>query len=305
MDTMAELRASPDVRFAYYYEEYKNNVGTSVVDEGFEEEWVDLDSSPGGKVPDDIIDAGPHAKLVNIDGLDTDADLLNDTMAQQTHRNELRADRFHIPRETEFWGPSQVSLPKDSIWRSPGSNSFDPAAPNNEKYMYNYDIADASDTYVYIIHDNGFWQDHIEFLGRKFEYLTSGSNFGPKAKYTPDYRHGSAVAAQILGNKLGICPSCTVVMVTSTVPKNKKVSQWQIYPKEREIAQLIDALDDIRTKGRKGKAAINMSYSYYQNVMSDSFLLAFHAYGGAYQKSLLARRQGHLSHIPDPATAPR
>jgi hypothetical protein len=97
VDMMAELRASPDVRFAYYYEEYNNNVGTSVDDEGAEEEWVDLDSSPSGKVLDDIIDAVPHAKLVNIDDLDTDADLLNDTIAQQTHRNELRANQYHVP----------------------------------------------------------------------------------------------------------------------------------------------------------------------------------------------------------------
>jgi hypothetical protein len=64
-------------------------------------------------------------------------------------------------------------------------------------------------------------------------------------------------------------------MVTSTVPKNKKVSEWQIYPKEREIAQLIDALDDIRTKGRKGKAAIHMSFSYAKGAMTDPYLLAF------------------------------
>lgn len=129
------------------------------------EEWVDPDRSPAGKVSDDIIDQVPHAKLVDslvdLDGeLDADAELLNDTISQQMHWNELRQNQNHIPRETEFWGPSQVSLPKDSIWGSPGSNSFDPAAPNDQKYTYNYDVADASDTYVYIIHDEGLWSSH-------------------------------------------------------------------------------------------------------------------------------------------------
>jgi hypothetical protein len=134
-----------------------------VDEEAMDEEWVDPDGSPGGKVPDDVLDAVPLAKLVDslVDSnVDTDTDLLNDTIAQQTHRNELR-DQFHIPRDTEFWSPSQVSLPKDKIWGSPGSNSFNPGAPNNERYTYNYDIADASDTYVYVIHDEGVWGSHI------------------------------------------------------------------------------------------------------------------------------------------------
>lgn len=64
-------------------------------------------------------------------------------------------------------------------------------------------------------------------------------------------------------------------MVTSETPKNKKVQEWQIYPKEKMIAQLIDTLDDIRAKGRKGKASINMSFSWYRGVMSDHYLLSF------------------------------
>jgi hypothetical protein len=83
------------------------------------------------------------------------------------------------------------------------------------------------------------------------------------------------VAAQILGNKVGICPTCTVVMVTSLVPRNKKVPEWQVYPQEQLIAQLIDVLDDIRSKGRKGKAALNMSFSWLKGAMSDPYLLSF------------------------------
>lgn len=163
VDTMAELRASPDVRFAYYYEEYNNNVGTSVYEEDGEEEGKDPDTFYPARVPDSVM--VPHSRLTDslVDvgaDLDTDVDPLNDTIVQQTHWNELRADQFHIPRETEFWSASQVSLPKDSIWGSPGSNSFDPTKPDDKRYTYNYDIADASDTYVYVLNEDGVWNNH-------------------------------------------------------------------------------------------------------------------------------------------------
>lgn len=64
-------------------------------------------------------------------------------------------------------------------------------------------------------------------------------------------------------------------MVTSTLPKNKKVPEWQIYPQEKLIAQLIDVLDDVRTKKRKGKAALNMSFSWLKGVKTESYLIQF------------------------------
>ena len=132
-------------------------------EEEYDEEWVDSKNPLGSSLSDDI-DAVPRAAVdllvdIHADG-DADSDLLNDTIRQKSHRNDPRAEQFYIPRETEFWGPSQVSLPKGSIWGSPGSNSFDPAAPNDQRYTYNYDIADASDTYVYVIHDEGVWTSH-------------------------------------------------------------------------------------------------------------------------------------------------
>lgn len=137
------------------------------MDEEASEEWDPLlhKDSTGPVPPDDMLNVAPHAKLVDalvrdVD-LDDDTELVNDTIAYQTHWNERRANQFHIPRDTAYWGPSQVSLPKDSIWGAPGSSSFDPAKPNNEKYTYNYDIADASDTYVYVLHEEGVWQSHV------------------------------------------------------------------------------------------------------------------------------------------------
>ncbi|KAF2828939.1 hypothetical protein CC86DRAFT_317913 [Ophiobolus disseminans] len=283
VDTMAELRASLDVRFAYYYEEYNNNVGIATKDD----DWVSPDDHPHDNAPGDIIDAVTYAKLANshvdADGeVHANSDLLNDTTTQKTHRNELREDPLssrssenYYSRESSDWSPSQVSLPKDTVWGSPDSYSYNPDGLDGEVYRYNYDTADASDTYVYVIHEAGVWLNHPEFQGKRFEYLNSGSTFGPDARYEASYRHGSGVAAQIFGNELGICPSCTVVMVTSIVPKNKEMPHWQSVPQEYLIVQLMDALDDIRTKGREGKATINMSFSFNPNSQPTSFLLTF------------------------------
>lgn len=92
--------------------------------------------------------------------LDTDSSSLNDTLGSESSHDKRQA-QFHVPRDTPFWGPSQVSLPKDSSWGSKGSSSFDPENPNGDTYTYNYDVASAQDTYVYMINDEGIWNDHI------------------------------------------------------------------------------------------------------------------------------------------------
>ncbi|KAB8067043.1 peptidase S8/S53 domain-containing protein [Aspergillus leporis] len=173
----------------------------------------------------------------------------------------LRFEQYHVRRDTPFWGPSQVSLPKGSIWGSPGSSSFDPNNPNGDKFTYNYDVASALDTYVYMINEEGVWEHHNEFMGRSIEHLDSQHNFGPNTGWKPHYEHGSGVAAQVIGNRVGICPSCTLVVVTTKYP-NKKIENWQTYPNEKVISQLLDTLDDIKRKKRQGKTTLTMSFSY-------------------------------------------
>lgn len=113
-----------------------------------------------------------------------------------------------------------------------------------------------------------------QFTGRSIEYLDSQHSFGPKSEYKPDYDHGSGVAAQIIGNQVGICPSCTLVVVTTKSP-NKKVENWQQYPDEKVISQLLDTLDDVKKKKRQGKAAINMSFSYHRRTKTPMFHIFF------------------------------
>ncbi|KAJ6149057.1 hypothetical protein N7471_000256 [Penicillium samsonianum] len=64
----------------------------------------------------------------------------------------------------------------------------------------------------------------------------------------------------VVGNRLGVCPTCTLVVVTTQQP-TREVGDWFNYPNEKIIAQLIDVQDDVKNKNRQGKATINMSFN--------------------------------------------
>ncbi|KAJ5962460.1 hypothetical protein N7501_007401 [Penicillium viridicatum] len=165
-------------------------------------------------------------------------------------------------------------MPKGSSWGSPGSSSFDHETPDCDKYTYHYDVASARDTYMYALFDEGIWNDHSEFMGRSIEYFGSQQKFGPNTDFSPRYDHGSGVAAMVIGNQVGICPSCTLVVATSESPR-RKVEKWYDFPNKKIIAQLIDTHDDVKKKKRQGKSAINMSFSYGLDTVTSMFHIVF------------------------------
>lgn len=69
----------------------------------------------------------------------------------------------------------------------------------------------------------------------------------------------------VVGNQLGLCPECTLVVVTTPRP-NPREQDWEHFPFEKHLAQLLDVLDDVKNKNRQGKAVINMSFSYRLNA---------------------------------------
>ncbi|KAL4867218.1 hypothetical protein BDV12DRAFT_123266 [Aspergillus spectabilis] len=113
-----------------------------------------------------------------------------------------------------------------------------------------------------------------EWVGQKIEYLHSQHTFGPETRPTENYRHGSGVAGQVVGKRLGICPSCTLV-VTTTAPPSKAIENWHTFPNEIVLSQLIDTLDDVKKKDRQGRATINMSFAYLIGTKTLSFHTAF------------------------------
>jgi len=81
-----------------------------------------------------------------------------------------------------------------------------------------------------------------------------------------DIWHGTAVAAKINGKELGSCKLCTVVyLVPPTLgddPTNPSAIPINQTPREFALEQLVAVYNDIIRKKRKGKAVVNMSFSY-------------------------------------------
>ncbi|XXG95201.1 hypothetical protein Hte_001461 [Hypoxylon texense] len=245
-DTMNNLTKSSDVGYAYYYEEWNQNVG---YEDDLDEEFHENDESlfdiagPLGD-PEDLLTA------------------LNDTMQQEGAilLHDLKKRDKSVSRSS-YWPPSQVSLPKGKVWQAADSQSLDPNTA--EPFLFNYDSAAGSGQYVYVIRENGIWVNHDEFTNSEgtIEPLPASVNFGANTGVNPDYKHGSGIASKILGNKLGICKKCTLVAVTSqnlaTTPTN-----FRGQVREKVLQQLTQVLDHIQQNNRQGKAAISMSFSY-------------------------------------------
>ncbi|KAJ5963523.1 uncharacterized protein N7479_003399 [Penicillium vulpinum] len=247
------LAKQPDVGYAYYYEETNYNTGFPFELEDTLHDW-DLPLSPEVQVDDRMPSDELRATL------DLDPGSLNDTLRLEMRHDKRQADA-RVARDTPYWAASQVSLPKGSVWGAPGSESYFPQAADGNKYRYNYDSASPADTYVYMLHDKGIWNTHPEFAGRSIEYLDPTHDFGPDSPPSTDHKHGSGVAAMVVGNQLGLCPACTLVVVTTPRPVSQ-AQDWPQLPFEKIIAQILDVVDDVKSKNRQGKAAINMSFSY-------------------------------------------
>ncbi|KAL2836430.1 peptidase S8/S53 domain-containing protein [Aspergillus pseudodeflectus] len=79
----------------------------------------------------------------------------------------------------------------------------------------------------------------------------------------------------VVGNELGICPSCTLVIVAGERPRWRVWLRYR-FPQEKVLSQLMDALDYIKSKGRQGKAVINMNFVYeLNNKLPDRFFRLF------------------------------
>jgi hypothetical protein len=84
-------------------------------------------------------------------------------------------------------------------------------------------------------------------------------------------RHGAGVAAQVVGKSVGICPSCTLVMVKNQYP-NTKVFGWLSFSYEELLSHFQNVLDDIRKKERQGKSAVVMSWALVAKAIPPAFL---------------------------------
>lgn len=127
----------PDVSYAYYYQEYNNNVRPDYGD----------------------------ATDVNVDGI-FDFGTKKEAFLKKNHTSTdsnslwFRADNNRVISRSKYWPPSQVSLPKGKIWQNPGSDSVDYGSTSGEALLFNYDKRAQSDQYVYVIGEAGVWTTH-------------------------------------------------------------------------------------------------------------------------------------------------
>ncbi|OAX79997.1 hypothetical protein ACJ72_05678, partial [Emergomyces africanus] len=233
-DTMDVLLESPDVADAYYYERWNLEHGPRPSDpvEG-------LKSS-------DVVGDRSRSNFSNV--------ALGDNLQAAGRRGSILEDL------------SQASLAKGKAWKAPDSNSVD----DEGNFLFFFDAVAGAGQYVYII-DDGLWTNHHEFkqTDGSIELLIPPGE-SPRDN-DPQVDHGSGVASKVLGEGLGICKSCNIVMVPQIWLTDPDVDYWARLP-ERVLEAVIMILDDISTKGREGKAVLNISWG--QDVLARSELLA-------------------------------
>lgn len=128
-----------DVDYAYYYEEWNNNIGYE--DEGDEEDESLYDIPRPLDDPEDLLTS------------------LNDTILQEGAillSNFKKRDR--ATSRSTYWSPSQVSVPKGKVWQTADSESLEPNTA--EPFLFNYDSTAGSGQYVYVIREDGIWVKH-------------------------------------------------------------------------------------------------------------------------------------------------
>ncbi|KDN67309.1 putative 1,3-beta glucanase [Colletotrichum sublineola] len=127
--TMDKLKQSPDVGFAYYYEEYNANAGA---DDDPEDEMQ-------GTI-DEIHWSTPKENILSVK---------NDTFETKDSApflQQLETRAAATPSRSKYWPLSQISLPRGKVWMMPDSGSFE--APD---FLYRYDEAAGEEQYVYMI----------------------------------------------------------------------------------------------------------------------------------------------------------
>ncbi|PGH19017.1 hypothetical protein AJ79_00051 [Helicocarpus griseus UAMH5409] len=246
VETMNSLQQSPDVEYAYYYEQWNANVGP-----------IDLNERQ--------VTGGFHHDAMN-------GFLANDTILHEkdapAHKLDKRARFTSASRYN--WDLSQDSLPKGKMWRGANSDSYDAAA---KQFRFHYDGVAGEGQYVYALYEEGMWTDHVEFTNAQgtIEELPETENFGIDPEDVSRV-HGSGVCAKIVGAQLGICKKCNLVFVPGSIRPDSNA--WERVS-EHVLLRALDTLEDIKKRGRQGKAVVNMSFGFKPHVMPSPFYKQF------------------------------
>jgi len=104
-----------------------------------------------------------------------------------------------------------------------------------------------------------------EFQGARIEHVR-GADYGDD-RIVADLDHGSGVAAKVIGRNLGIVKSATAVILDKktdeTGPQSEVLRPLVI--EEKYLESLLNAAEDIASKGRSGKSVLSISWGHRRN----------------------------------------
>lgn len=166
----------------------------------------------------------------------------------------LMSNQIANVEEDQVWYLDTLTTQSDATW---GLGAISHEGESTTSYIY--DTSAGADTYAYVV-DTGINVDHEEFEGRaSLAYNAVGG------QHVDSVGHGTHVAGTIGGVTYGVSKEASLLSVKVFMGESSTTSiildgfEW--------------AANDIVTKGRASKSAINMSLGKFQLSQAENPML--------------------------------
>ncbi|RKK65966.1 hypothetical protein BFJ69_g15824 [Fusarium oxysporum] len=173
---------------------------------------------------------------------ETDSDI---TVSQHESKREIK-----VPRDSDSWAPSQVSLPKGAKWKDPGRDEYKADRRPNYRVFSRQELG--QNQYIYVVGEFGVNLNHFEYSDLRQDSLNVALDGLPSyGSESSNDQHGTGVASAAVGRTLGLSPGSTLVLANT-----KQVSG--MYAK---LAAVAAALESIVKSDRMGNSVVSMSWA--------------------------------------------
>lgn len=193
------------------------------------------------------------------------------------------SDDVDVVEPDQIWTIQALTTQTKSTW---GLSSISHKKPGQSGYIY--DTTAGSGTFGYIV-DTGININHVDFEGR----ASNGYNAVGGA-FTDSVGHGTHVAGTIGSKTYGVAKKASLIAV--------KVFQGE----QGSTSTILDgyqwAVNDIRSKGRQNKAAINLSLGGTKSTAFNNAVTA--AFNGGVVTVVAAGNENANASGSSPASAP-
>jgi hypothetical protein len=162
-----------------------------------------------------------------------------------------------------YWELSQVSAPRGADWYGDSTiRDVDLTGKLGTDYGYYYHESAGEGQYIYVV-EEGFDDTHSEFNGVNIEYGRGTGDYGEEGFPSNNPKlllHGTGVTSKVVGQELGVAKKATAVIIPLKMTRSS-ASFDEPPPPEKVLEALLNAADDIATKGRAGRAVVNLSFT--------------------------------------------